>query len=227
MSIKAEIQKLEPGALVELFELDYTALGGERQRFHAHTQMEEIWWQGAAYYPWPVEATGFGRTGDKPLTPTLRVANVDGSISAMCVFFDDMVGATLIRRRTLGKFLDARNFPEGNPDADQGEEFAPEIWFIERKVNETHEVVEFELSSALDFNGVQLPRRQIIANICPSRYRGPECGYIGPAVADAQDKPTSDPAKDRCGKRLSSCRLRFPNSSLSYGGFPAAALMRS
>jgi hypothetical protein len=35
--------------------------------------------------------------------------------------------------------------------------------------------------------GVVLPRRQIIANVCQWKYRGAECGYTGPPVADAND----------------------------------------
>lgn len=228
MTINAAIQTLEPGALVELFILDASTINGGVNRFHAHTQTTSIWFQGQEYFPWPVSATGFARTGDKPPTPALSVGNVDGSISALCHFFEDMVGAKVIRKRTLGKFLDAANFPEGNAEADPTEEMAPEVWYIERKNSETSVQVDFELSSAMDFNGVQLPRRQIIANMCPSKYRGAECGYTGGPVAEVDDTPTTDNAKDRCGKRLSSCRMRFgADSELPFGGFPAAGLMRS
>lgn len=34
MTIEADIQKLEPGALIELFELDMTSLSGDILRFH-------------------------------------------------------------------------------------------------------------------------------------------------------------------------------------------------
>lgn len=85
----------------------------------------------------------------------------------------------------------------------------------------------FELSSALNFQGVQLPRRQIVANNCPWRYRGADCGYNGPPVADEYDIITTDAAKDKCGKRVNSCKLRFGQTEpLSYGGFPAASLTR-
>lgn len=227
-SIKSDIQKLEPGALVELFELDYTHLGGDHERFHAHTQIGSIWWQGNEYRPWPIETEGFARDGDRPVAPTLRVGNVNGSISALCIAFDDLVGARLIRRRTLSKFLDAVNFPEGNPSANPQEEYPPELWFIEVKLTEDNTTVEFELASALDLSGVQFPRRQIIANQCPFAYRSAECSYTGGPVADAQDNPTADPSLDRCGKRLGSCELRFGKGNpLPYGGFPAAGLMRS
>ncbi len=122
--------------------------------------------------------------------------------------------------------------PEGNPTADPNEHFLDEIWFIERKVSETKEAVEFELTTAIDLNGEQLPGRQVIAGVCGwlirGGYRGPYCGYNGPAVADANDVPTTDPARDQCGGRVNSCKLRFgADKPLPYGGFPAAGLLRT
>lgn len=115
-----------------------------------------------------------------------------------------------------------------NPTADPTKEFAPELWFIERKSTESFEGVEFELSSALNFLGVKLPRRQIIANQCPFVYRGALCNYTGPPVADELDQPTSNPSLDKCGRRISSCKLRlWPDKTLNFGGFPAAGLVRT
>jgi lambda family phage minor tail protein L len=46
-------------------------------------------------------------------------------------------------------------------------------------------------------------------------------------VADEYDIITTDAARDKCGKRLQSCKLRFgANNPISFGGFPAAALVR-
>jgi lambda family phage minor tail protein L len=229
MAITADIQQLTPGRLIELFDLDATSIGGQMARFHAHLSAGAITWQGNAYSPWPVTAEGFQRTstGAAP-TPTLKVGNVDGSISSLCLALADLVGAQVTRRRTLSKYLDAVNFPEGNPSADPNEEMPPEVWLIERKSHEDNETVEFELSSPLDFEGEQLPRRQIIPNICSWEYRSAECSYTGPAVADANDQPTDDPSKDVCSKGLNGCKLRFgANNPLPFGGFPAAGLVRS
>lgn len=133
-----------------------------------------------------------------------------------------------VERDNATAFQVTGNAVSGNPTADPTKEFPPEMWFIERKSAESAEGVEFELSSALDFNGVRLPRRQIIANQCPFRYRGPLCNYTGPAVADELDVPTSDPALDKCGKRLQSCRMRlWPDNILNFGGQPAAGLVRT
>lgn len=228
MSIPEDIQKLVPGNIVTLFEVNGSEFGAGVLRFHAHKQATPIVFQGLSYSPWPVEATGFARTSDQPPKPRLRVGNVNGVISLICAAYQDMVGAVVTRRRTFKKYLDAVNFPEGNPTADPNEEFPPEVWYIERKSHEDNEYIEFELSSAMDFNGVLLPRRQIIANHCPWVYRSADCGYTGGPVAKSDDTPTSDPAQDSCGKRLSSCKLRFgQNSELPFGGFPAASLMRT
>lgn len=225
--ISADVQSLEPGALIELFELDASGLGAGFIRFHGYTQMTGIWWQGVEYSPWPIEATGFSATTDKPPVPTLRVGNINAAITAILQITDDLIGAKLTRHLTLGKYLDAANFGGINPTANPDEHFPPEVWFVERKSGESKDVVELELTSALDFQGVQLPRRQIIANQCPWAYRSAECGYVGGPVANTKDQPTSDSAQDRCGKRLTSCKLRFgEDGELPFGGFPAASLMR-
>lgn len=119
-------------------------------------------------------------------------------------------------------------FGPGNPTADPEQEFPPDTWFIEQKTSETNEVVEFELASALDFQDTQLPRRQIIANLCPFGYRGSYCGYAGTAMFDTNDNPVTDPALDACSKTLGGCKKRFGATSvLNFGGFPAAALIQS
>lgn len=227
MTITADVQKLAPGELVELWELNATGIGGGIVRFQG-MQDGQIIWKGVEYDAFPCEGEGFERTGDQQPTPKFRVGNVNRAITILCQQFDDMVGAKLTRRRTFAKYLDAVNFPGGNPTADPTQEFSPELWFIERKSAESIEAVEFELSSALDFNGVKLPRRQIVANQCPFTYRDSLCNYVGPPVADELDQPTSDPLLDKCGRRLSSCKLRqWPDDVLNFGGFPAAGLVRT
>ncbi|MBB3260007.1 lambda family phage minor tail protein L [Paraburkholderia bannensis] len=221
MTITADIQQLEPGNIVQLFEVDCTAIGGDMLRFHGHLQSSSIWWQGNEYKPWPIQATGFMRTTDaQQPTPTLTVGDIGGTISAICVFLDDMVGATVRRRRTLKRYLDAVNFPNGNLTADPTAEMLSEIWRVEQKSNEQPGLqVAFALSTPLDFGGQQLPARQIVS-ICQLKYRGPICGYTGSAYFDANDQPVSDPALDRCSFRTSGCECRFGiNNPLPFGGF--------
>jgi len=230
MSYKSDVQLLEPGNEVFLYTLDARALAPSEPllRFHGHRQSNTIVWQGNSFAAWPIDANGFARTSDQQPMPRLAVGNVNSSITALCLAFQDLVGAKITRQRTFVKYLDAVNFPGGNPTADPTQEMMPEVWFIERKVSETPTVVEFELASPLSFGNVQFPRRQIIANNCPWQYRGAGCGYVGPPVANEMDEPTSDPAQDKCGKRLGSCQLRlWPDGVLNFGGCPAAGLVRT
>jgi lambda family phage minor tail protein L len=225
--IQSEIQSLSPSAIVELFELDYSNYtSGTIVRFHAGTNQlnSPVVWKGVEYIPMPIEATEFemSTSGSLP-RPKMRVANVDGIISATIMTFDDLVGAKVTRKRTMVKFLDAVNFQGGvNPTADPSQAFQDDIWYVERKVSETRYMVEWELSSAFDLMGVKLPYRQVIQNSCTWRYRGAECGWTG-ANFDKNDA-SCDPSADECAKRLSSCRARFGQTAiLPYGGFPGAS----
>lgn len=232
MTVNADIQTLEPGAMVDLWTLDGVEIGAGYTRFHGHNQASSIWFQGAEYVAWPIEAEGFARTSASTPAPTMNISNLNGVVSALCRSFDDMVGATLIRRRTMVKYLDALSFPGGvNPTADPSQEFQPEIWLVERKAYEDRDRVQFELASAMDLEGQQLPGRVIISSRCLwlaiGGYRGPYCGYAGPPVAKADDTPTSDPALDKCGGRVASCKKRFgENEPLPFGSFPAAGMVR-
>lgn len=227
MTLTADVQKLEPGAEVVLWTLDasqITGSGSDVIRFHGYQQAGPIIWQGNAYDPWPIDAEGFELNPSKPPVPTLSVGNVDGSITALCLNYQDLVGAKLTRHVTAGQYLD------GQPDADPTQE-SVSLWLLEQKTSETSEAVVWSLSSAMDFGQVQLPRRQIVAGMCLwltiGGYRGPYCGYNGPPVADENGDATSDPAKDKCGGKLADCKLRFGDGNpLPFGGFPAAGLLR-
>lgn len=226
-TIESEIQKLAPSARIELFEVDATAIGGSVERFHSGTNglRQIVVWQGNEYPPFPIQATGFDISGQGPSPrPKLSIADVDGLVGALCDDLDDLTGATLIRHRTFATFLDAVNFTGGNPNANPDEE-AVDVWFIDRKATEiAGEVVEFELASAFDIQDAKIPARQMIQNLCPWEYRGEECGYAGGPVSDVSDVPTSNPAKDGCGKRVFSCGQRM--EFLAFGGFPGLGLTR-
>lgn len=231
MTIASDIQTLAPGAIVELFELDCTVIGGAVLRFHngVNELGADVVWDGATYTRFPVEASGFERTGSGSIPqPKLRVANVTGLVGALVRELQDLVRAKLTRRRTLVKYLDAVNFTGGvNPTADPNAAFPDEIWFIERKAGENGIYVEFELAAAFDVAGVMLPRRQCIQNVCTWKYRSAECSYAGGAVADRNDVPTGSMASDSCGKRLASCKLRFgAYNPLPFGSFPGVGLVR-
>jgi lambda family phage minor tail protein L len=222
--IETDVQKLSPGDIIDLFELDASSIGGSVFRWanDVNELDNDIVWNGDTYSRFPIEADGFEKSANgKSPRPTLRVANVTGVIGAVVRDLDDLIGATVTRRRTFVKYLDAVNFAAGNPQADPNVAFPDEIWAVDRKSAENGLFIELELAAAFDLTGVYLPRRQVVQCACVSGYRSAECGYAGGAVADKNDNPTSDSSVDQCGLRVTSCQLRFGvNAELPFGGFP-------
>ena len=226
MAIQAEIQSLAPSALMEMFVLDTTNFaGGGLSYFHAGTNklQQPLVWQGNSYTALPIEADGFDLSSKGQLPkPRIRIANINGLFSAQVAQNDDLIGCKVTRKRTFAKYLDAVNFPGGvNSTADPNQYLADEVWFVDRKVSENKYLIEWELASAFDVQGVMLPFRQIVQNSCAWKYRSAECGYTGTAYFDKNDLGTTQ-ANDYCAKRLSSCKARFGNNYLPFGGFPGA-----
>jgi lambda family phage minor tail protein L len=206
------------------------------------------------YLPFPITIEGMEYDGQGRLPrPTLTVSNLYAgaatqgpmvasaglNMGALVRALGDLNGCTLTHRMTLDKFLDAENFANGNPDADIMQEFPRDIYIFERKVEETSEYIKFELASALDLEGQMLPKRTYNANYCPHKYKGPLCNYNGPKYYDEKDGETTE-EKDKCGKRLKSCELRFGkkdgetdeealargvDGQLPFGGFPGVGLI--
>jgi len=221
--ISTDVQKLAAGSVIDLFEVDATAIGGSLLRWvnDANKLQSDVVWQTNVYSRFPVEAKGFSRSGrgTQP-RPTIKVSNVGGIVGAIVRDNEDLVGAKVTRRRTFIKYLDAANFSGGNAQADPNVSFADEIYYVDRKASENGIFIEFELASAMDLTNVKLPKRQVTQNVCAWQYRSAECSYTGGPVATIMDIITTDAAQDVCGHRVASCKLRFGNNSpLPYGGF--------
>ena len=234
----SELQKINPSSIIELFELElFENLHGENftYRFHAGSTdvgTGDIVWNSNTYSKFPIQVEGFeynAESGTLP-RPTITVANLLGSITTILTGVNattpgnDLTGAKLTRVRTLVRYIDASNFsggtnPFGTPDTSA--KLPDEIYYVARKVSEAREAVTFELAAAFDLAGVRSPKRQCSANLCPWIYKGSECGYSGSNYYDENDKLITSFENDRCGKRLSSCQIRFGSTNpLPFGGFP-------
>lgn len=231
MNYNNDIQKLEPGNQIRLYELDATRLGGLLWRFHGHAHEGEIIWQGQLYSPLQITAKGFDLRGDgRPASPTLQVANelqgVRGAISALCLQFRDLVGAKVRVIETFRHYLDAANFPEGNPEASPMERL--NISYINQALSLSRQEVTFECASPTAIKGQMLPGGQLM-NRCEwclwGEYRGEDCNYTGVLLFDLDGNPVTDPALDRCGGRVSDCERRHGKGNpLPFGGTPATSL---
>ncbi|MBD2822896.1 phage minor tail protein L [Xenorhabdus sp. 42] len=245
MRINTALQRLEPGNKILLFAVDGSAFGGPELYFHnypvPYTEDElssngdlsakSIWWQGVEYKPWPVKVEGLEINSDgKIASPTLSVANLDGTISALCLAYQNMVQARVTIHMTFSHYLDARNFPDGNPEADPSQEKI-DVFYIDSKTHEDNTEIHFALSSPADLQGIQIPTRQI-HSLCTwcmrGLYRKSPCNYTGTKYFDEDGNPTDDPSKDACSGLLSTgCEVRFgKGNQLPFGGFPGSALLR-
>jgi lambda family phage minor tail protein L len=215
------LQAIAPGAIIELFELQVNAAQhgvDETYWFHAGVNATgsngDIIFNSLTYLAFPIEAKDFEYNGQGQLPrPKLRISNIFGTITAILLTLPNgLEGAKVTRIRTLARYIDGVNFPGGiNPygTPDPTAEFPREIYYVDRKVVETRDVIEFELAAVFDLIGVRAPKRQCVSNVCQWKYRGPECGYAGNAYFNTNNQPVSTLAQDACGKQLSSCELRF------------------
>ncbi len=206
-ALMKEAVQLSPSAVISMFEIDLSDILEDNQfifsktteneherilRFHNSqpylSQRKSIIWRGDQYYPAPFKMGGFESTMQGTLPkPKMGLAVNDSSVNALAILkskirvLDDFVGAKVTRYKTFAKFLDFENFAGG--EAPQGfapdtkAEFPREIYYIERKSTENKYVIEFELASKLDVEGVRIPRRIIMSERCPWSYRGEGCCY--------------------------------------------------
>ena len=142
--------------------------------FHAGNNMKDstdLIWQSNTYTRMPCQAEGFKYSGKGKLPrPTLTFSNLLGTITSILQLVNqttalsDLQGAKVTRRRTLARFLDAENFPSNvNPfgTPDPSAELPREVYFVDRKVVENRDVVQFELVSSFDLAGVGAPKKLV------------------------------------------------------------------
>lgn len=186
----SELQSINPSSIIELFTLQlFQNIHGSNEilRFHSGTNMNSnanIIWQGNSYQRLPVEATGFEESGEgQHPRPVFRIANLLGfsalgqvvTVSDLLILINattaqnDLLDAKFTRIKTTAANLDASNFPGntnpfGTPSSD---EFPQRIFFIDRKITETKQYVEFEMVSKIDLHNKKIPGRLVTRNDFP------------------------------------------------------------
>jgi lambda family phage minor tail protein L len=236
--IKTKIQKLQPGALVELFTIDLSPIGESTTYSFTNGTMDNgdiVAFGGIEYIPLPVEAEGFEQTGEGKLPrPIIRVSNITGVFINVIVQYNDLVGCELTRRRTFYQYLDGGS----SPDSDAL--FPIDQFIIDRKTKQNKFLIEWELVASLDIENVYLPRKQAFG-ICTHRYRtyindafdnasvnyttdkDPliSCPYQGTEYFTSGGASTEEPEEDSCGRTLYHCKLRYGTVvPLPFEGFP-------
>tara|TARA_R100001443_G_scaffold18972_2_gene30276 strand:- start:327 stop:944 length:618 start_codon:yes stop_codon:yes gene_type:complete len=187
----SELQKINPNSIIELFELElveglHYATGNPSNvptiyRFHSGTNIDSyanIVWQSNTYERFPVVASGYEYAGKGQIPrPQIIMSNLGGITRLGSVIrvtdllvsvnlvtpHNDLLDAKLTRRTLTADALDASNFsggtnPFGTPSSN---EFPKEIHFIDRKIQESRDAVQFELVNRLDMQNKRVPARQV------------------------------------------------------------------
>lgn len=202
--IALELTKLEPDSLLNLYTLDtstvvkdpfydFNALEYNFHPYHIRPEdsnalLEEDKQKGVLifnnikYYYFPVNAEEFEKNGDGRLPrPIITFSNILPNIKDLTLNLGDLVGATFKRKRVFRKFLD--NQKESDFSAIASED----VYIISRKKIENRILISFELVTIGEANNFQVPKRQLLRNHCPFRYRGDGCGYVRAKIIDSND----------------------------------------
>lgn len=232
MTIQQDIQRSNGGDLVTLLEWDLSVLGGGIFRFSEAAGADDVpvVFNGNTYTPLPFSLEGFEKNSKGTLAqPTLTIADVAGSILSYLQSYGDLIGTKVTRIKTFSQYLNLTSGPR----------FPDEVFFIERKSSASKFMAQFTLSSLFDMQGLYLPRRLVLKDVCTYVYRvwrpdsgdfycAPrQCPYTALNFYKYDGTPTDDPAQDVCGKRYSDCVLRYPRPQvLPTRAFPGASHVR-
>tara|TARA_Y100000401_G_scaffold36503_1_gene27340 strand:+ start:2127 stop:2750 length:624 start_codon:yes stop_codon:yes gene_type:complete len=159
--------------------------------FHngTNSQNSNIIFNNIEYTRMPIEADGFEFNGKQLPRPRLTISNILGTFTTILLTLPQgLEGAKVTRIRTLERYIDNTNFiggqillengsnillengsaidmesglnPFGTPDPTAT--FPNEIYYIDRKVTENRDIIQFELTASFDLDGVRLPKRQVL-----------------------------------------------------------------
>ena len=235
------LNSLEQGAWVTLYQIDVNPLleaaPSDDNIYYWHSGVNansnsSVLFGGKSYNPIPMEASGFDYHGDGTLPrPRIKIANVEGTVSMMMQEFGgDLCGAKVRRVRTKVKHLDAGNFAEVPSwlDSDPDAHLPIEEWIVSRKVSENAMVVEFELGSGLDLQGMKIPRRLVTSDTCYWTYGANGCfNYTDKTPTTGFTIYNVAGSPDACSHTLAGCKHRFKETEgLPFGGFPGAGKTR-
>jgi lambda family phage minor tail protein L len=205
--------------IITLFQLDTSPCkgGGPTLYFTSATDFDHpINWGGQPYAPIPMDAQGFEMTTKGTIPqPSVTISNLFGSGNLLIDSYDGLVGAFLVRIMTLRRFLDDGSTPDGSAYITRDK------FVVAQKTSHTAVAMVFKLAALWDLEGTQLPRRQILRDVCSHTYRywdpttglfdysKASCPYTDFRYFDVNNNATADYRQDQCSRNLTGCRLRF------------------
>ena len=189
-------QEIDSG-LLEFFELTIGAGSNNTLYFHdgKKENLDDVTFDGNTYVALPIMMEGMELKADGAMSrPTLTIANVESILKSGSKFktqmedgtwgatvnseplvatdfkLDHLVGATIVKRKTLEKYLSSSPIIE----------FEKDEYIIDRISEKSNTFVTLELASPFDLGGIRVPNRVVIGKYCPWVYQGAR-----PDVAEA------------------------------------------
>jgi lambda family phage minor tail protein L len=203
--------------LLTLYVLDTTMLAGQLFYFTSATDFDTpIVRGGQVYAPLPMDASGFEMTTKGALPqPNITISNIFGAGNLLLDSYNGLVGAELTRFTTLRRFLDDGATPDAHAY------ITLDKFVVAQKTSHNAVAIIFKLAARMDQQGTQLPRRQIMRDVCSHTYRffnpatgdwdysQASCPYSGGLMFDSLDRLTGDPFQDNCSRTMNGCVARF------------------
>lgn len=161
VNVSTELRKLDqPSALVELFTIDCTQIGGSIYHFTPNVMPDgsNPVFRGITYQSLPVQTSGWELSAsDTQARPTITVSNVTSVFMSAVQTLGDIVNAKVERVRTFYKFLD------GQPAADRNAYIDPvDIYWVYQKTSQNKNVISWQLATPAEAFSMQLPTRQFL-----------------------------------------------------------------
>ena len=229
----------------------YAVNGKTILRFHNNIKLfrSSIFFNSQEYFAAPIQISGYeiSAKGSPPrpkLSVTIDPEGLPQEVQNRIVFIktairdlDDLVGSRVTRIRTFTKYIDNSNFYDANGnllsnivnppqgfDPDPNAQFPPDIYFVDRKSAETVNVLELELASPFDTQGLKLPARVVNDFNCPWTYRGEGCCYEWDQQKNSADSVYGkfDDIANTHENSNSDC-LSTPNPAANIGANPNGA----
>ena len=214
MGVRRDVSQLAPLEIVEMFVWDDTPIGGATVfRWHPGTTVAEqpIVWQGVDLRAVPDRGRGLrnDRHRQAAAADPARLQHRRRARRLSAHAWPMALGAKVTRKRTLGKYLDAVNFPGGNPYADPNTGISRRDLLRLAQGDGKPDLRRDRAGGAVRRRGhpAAAPpghRRHLPVGLSLGRVR--LCRAAGPGH---QRNPTSDPAQDACRKTLTACKARF------------------
>ncbi|HCY86588.1 MAG TPA: phage minor tail protein L [Desulfobacteraceae bacterium] len=225
--VKRDIQDLSnDSGKISFFNIDLTGIGGGVFHITPGTAGgPPVSFAGNTYISLPVTIEGMKWEGNgKMPRPTMEISNITLAMLAEVVALQDLVGGKVERIQTYEKYLD------GMAGADTTAHFPKDVYFINRKIAQSKQLLKFELKSPVDLENLTIPRRKVLKT-CRLRYRvwngtafdysNATCPYTDTDYYDETGAATTA-ENDACGRGLYDCKLRFPSTNNTDDQLPGS-----